>query len=204
MFGTSVFDFVPEDELEETRERLLTRRDGVSDHAERRLVRVDGREVWVHLSSTGLAGEDGNVTGALAMVSDITERRTNERELERWQRRGGARQARRRCGARMNNLLGVILNFSDFGLGEVGEGAGKEELTEIRQAAERAATLTRQLLVFARHDVVRAESFDLNSLLDELGKLLRRTIGEHIALTSHDLRSFRPSAPTQVWWSRWS
>ena len=46
--------------------------------------------------------------------------------------------------------------------------------------------------MFARHDVVRAESFDLNSLLHELGKLLRRTIGEHIALTSHHLEELPP------------
>jgi CheY-like chemotaxis protein len=57
-----------------------------------------------------------------------------------------------------------------------------EALGQIRQSAERAANLTRQLLAFARRQVARPRSTDLNELIEELGRMLRRVIGEQIEL----------------------
>jgi PAS domain S-box-containing protein len=84
-----------------------------------------------------------------------------------------------------NNLLAVITNYAAF-LGEALRDqpeAVKSDLAEIRRAAERAADLTRQLLVFSRREVVKPEVFDLNRVLEEIQSLLRRTIGEDIELS---------------------
>ena len=179
-------DFVVDAEgRRQAEQQLALRADGIAAQLEMRLKRADGSEVWTFVSASPLFGGDGSVTGALAMVADVTERRAAEHEVEQWQRLEGLGQLAGGVAHDMNNLLGVILNFSEFGLDSVGKGPGSEELAEIRQAAKRAATLTRQLLVFARKDVVHPEAIDLNKLLEELENLLRRTIGEHIVLTSH-------------------
>jgi PAS domain S-box-containing protein len=84
-----------------------------------------------------------------------------------------------------NNLLAVITNYAAF-LGEALRDQPetvKSDLAEIRRAAERAADLTRQLLVFSRREVVKPEVFDLNRVIEEIQSLLRRTIGEDIELS---------------------
>jgi PAS domain S-box-containing protein len=184
MDGASVFDFVHDEDRAETARQLALRRDGIADQFQFRLARADGGDSWGLLSVSGLFDHEGNSTGSLAMVADVTERRATERELGQWQRLEGLGQLAGGVAHDMNNLLGVILNFSDFALETVGDGPGSEELTEIHGAAERAAGLTRQLLVFARQEVTRPEIVDLNALLSDLEKLLRRTIGENIVLTS--------------------
>jgi signal transduction histidine kinase/CheY-like chemotaxis protein len=84
-----------------------------------------------------------------------------------------------------NNLLAVITNYAAF-LGEALRDQPepvKQDLAEIRRAAERAADLTRQLLVFSRREVVKPEVLDLNRVITEIQGLLQRTIGEDIDLS---------------------
>jgi hypothetical protein len=81
-----------------------------------------------------------------------------------------------------NNLLGVILNYTSLVTRQVAEPAARSDLAEIRAAAERAASLTRQLLTFARRDVVDAEPLDVNDVVRGVAAMLARTLGEHIEL----------------------
>jgi signal transduction histidine kinase len=93
-----------------------------------------------------------------------------------------------------NNLLAVIINYAAFVAHDLeGEarapGGGRwlstlEDVEQIRRASERAANLTRQLLSFARRDVVQPEVVDVNAVVSEMEQLLRRTIGEHVELVS--------------------
>lgn len=80
-----------------------------------------------------------------------------------------------------NNLLGIILNYTEF-VAECVPGEARDDLTRIRTAAERAAGLTTQLLVYIRQDTVRAEIVDVNAAVAETHAILARTIGEHIEL----------------------
>jgi two-component system, cell cycle sensor histidine kinase and response regulator CckA len=82
-----------------------------------------------------------------------------------------------------NNLLGVILNYSAF-VAEaiVDDPATSRDVEQIRAAAERAARLTRQLLIFGRRDPVRTEVLELDSIVADIQDLLSHTIGEHIEL----------------------
>lgn len=88
-----------------------------------------------------------------------------------------------------NNLLAVILNYASFVTEELGEEhPARSDVEEIRRAADRAAALTQQLLIFSRRERVRPEVLDLNEVVSDTEKLLRRTLGEHVELVT-DLAS---------------
>ena len=86
----------------------------------------------------------------------------------------------------------MILNYVSFVAEEVTAAAGPDparhlesasaDLVQIRQAAERAAGLTHQLLVFARRDMIRPQVLDLGTVITAVEEILRRTIGEHVEL----------------------
>jgi signal transduction histidine kinase/CheY-like chemotaxis protein len=91
-----------------------------------------------------------------------------------------------------NNLLAVILNYLSFAAEDVAAAAGSDpaphlaaagaDLEEVRKAAQRAAGLTHQLLLFARRDVIRPQVLDFDSVITSVEEMLRRTLGEHVEL----------------------
>jgi len=82
-----------------------------------------------------------------------------------------------------NNLLTVIAGYAEALLNDVGTASSmKDDLTQISRAAEQATTLTRQLLTFSRRHESKPEVLDLNAIIAELEKMLRRLVGEHIVL----------------------
>jgi signal transduction histidine kinase len=83
-----------------------------------------------------------------------------------------------------NNILAVIMGYSDLILSELEPGSPLRKYTdEIRHASERAAGLTRQLLVFSRKQTVQSIVLDLNEVVNDMDKMLHRLIGENIVLT---------------------
>jgi CheY-like chemotaxis protein len=81
-----------------------------------------------------------------------------------------------------NNLLGVIINYATLVARQVSDPVVSADVAEIRAAAERGAGLTRQLLTFARRDVVHPEQLDVSSVVHSMASLFERTLGEHIDL----------------------
>jgi signal transduction histidine kinase/FixJ family two-component response regulator len=79
-----------------------------------------------------------------------------------------------------NNLLTVILGYSGLLTRSKLEKVAHERIEEINKAAQRASSLTRQLLAFSRKQVLKPEVLDINSLVEGTGKMLRRLIGEDI------------------------
>lgn len=79
-----------------------------------------------------------------------------------------------------NNLLTVIMGYSTLLMRSKMENAAYERIEEINKAAERASSLTRQLLAFSRKQVLKPEVLNINGLVDGTGKMLRRLIGEDI------------------------
>jgi CheY-like chemotaxis protein len=83
-----------------------------------------------------------------------------------------------------NNILAVIMGYSDLIMQKLGpDDVNKGHLETIRSAAERAAGLTRQLLIFSRRQTVQLVVLDLNDVLKDLDKMLRRLIDENIEMT---------------------
>jgi CheY-like chemotaxis protein len=82
-----------------------------------------------------------------------------------------------------NNLLTVIKGNAELALADLeSNDVVREEVEEIERAAERASSLTRQLLAFSRKQILKPRTVSLNDLVGELGRMLRRTVGEDIAL----------------------
>jgi PAS domain S-box-containing protein len=84
-----------------------------------------------------------------------------------------------------NNLLGVILGYTEIATGKLEAGhPALPKLDEVRAAADRAASLTRQLLAFSRKQVLVPEVLDLGDVVNDLSVMLRRVIGEDVELAT--------------------
>lgn len=84
-----------------------------------------------------------------------------------------------------NNLLGVILNYAEFVKEDLGpDHPALPDMEEIRRAGERAAALTRQLLMFSRRERIQTEVLELNAVVEDVERLLSRTLGEHVDLVT--------------------
>jgi PAS domain S-box-containing protein len=148
--------------------------------------RRDGTQFPAEISLSSLEGADGTVV--TAAVRDVTERKRIEAEREQLQARQSERlevlgQLAGGIAHDFNNLLAMILSYGRFVARRVEHDEQlREDVGEILAAAERAAALTRQLLIFGRREVVRPEVLDLNEVVRSMERLLRRTIGEHITL----------------------
>jgi len=82
-----------------------------------------------------------------------------------------------------NNILGVIMNYAEFVADELPpDSKAQADVEEIRRAAERAAALTRQLLIFSRREVVKPEVLYLRQVVADVENLLRRALGERVEL----------------------
>jgi PAS domain S-box-containing protein len=157
-------------------------------------LRQDGSEFPVDIAVSPI-GADESAT-AIVVVHDLSEAKESERrrdeELARANREMRIAQSRRLeslgqlaggVAHDFNNLLGVILNYADFVADELEEGTTVHtDVKEIRKAAERATELTRQLLIFSRREAIKPAPVDLNEVVNDIERLLRRTLGEHIEL----------------------
>ncbi len=141
----------------------------------------------------GIADRDANgVTVRLhGATQDVTEQHEAELREERLELQLRSSQKLEAIGTLaggvahdFNNLLSVILSYSSLMLSDLPEDdTNREDLQEIKRAAERAATLTRQLLAFGRKQMLQPVVVDLNVAVDELKKLLTRLLREDIRLS---------------------
>src|SRR6266571_3896225 len=83
-----------------------------------------------------------------------------------------------------NNLLTIINGYTELLLARIpGEDRMSKDINEIRKAGQRAASLTRQLLAFSRKQILEPKVLDLNTIVVDMEKMLRRVIGEDVKLT---------------------
>ncbi|RMF85885.1 MAG: PAS domain S-box protein, partial [Nitrospinota bacterium] len=190
-------DFWPRHVHPEDRERTISScrqaTQAKEDHVlEYRMLAADGREVWIRDLVTVVVENDQPVKLRGIMV-DITEQKRVEEErayLEAQLFQAQKMEAVGRLAGGIahdfNNLLTVISGYSELLLEHIGaHEQWYREILEIRKAAERAATLTRHLLTFSRHQIVEPRVLDLNVLIANLQEMLRRLISENIDLRLH-------------------
>jgi nitrogen-specific signal transduction histidine kinase/ActR/RegA family two-component response regulator len=117
------------------------------------------------------------------VARDSTERRRLEDQLRQAQKMEAVGRLAGGIAHEFNNLLCVITGYSTLAAEGLAEGKPlRRDLAEIVRAADRATSLTRQLLAFSRKQMVVPRVFDLNSLLADLDRLLRRVLGEDVEL----------------------
>jgi two-component system cell cycle sensor histidine kinase/response regulator CckA len=146
-------------------------------------VRKDGTHVEISLSIAAIRDPYGRITGVASVARDITEQKQTQRILSQTERLESIGQLAGGVAHDMNNLLTIILNHLRFALDRLSSrDPVSNEIAEAQGAAERAATLVRQLLLFAREDATRTEVLDLNDVIGGLLGMLTRTLGEHIVV----------------------
>jgi two-component system cell cycle sensor histidine kinase/response regulator CckA len=131
--------------------------------------------------------------GVGMIVAETTEHKRLEAQLIQSQKIESVGRLAGGIAHDFNNLLTAILGYAGLARESLTEDSPiASDLDEIKKAAERAASLTRQLLAFARKQVIEPEVLDLNNLVQNLEKLLHRLIGEDIDLVIHTAPGLRP------------
>jgi PAS domain S-box-containing protein len=149
---------------------------------EYRFLHRSGEYRWVRSEMRRLSGGPIEVVGSW---SDITERKKLEEQFRQAQKMEAIGQLAGGVAHDFNNLLTVISGYSEILLGSSGIEEGKKGLIrEIGKAGERAASLTRQLLAFSRKQILEPRALDLNALIRDEEKMLRRLIGEDVTLAT--------------------
>jgi two-component system, cell cycle sensor histidine kinase and response regulator CckA len=148
------------------------------------IYRRDGSTVWTEVKASLLREADGRPTEVLGVTRDITMRRQLEEQLQQSQKMEVVGRLAGGVAHDFNNLLTAILGYCELLLSSLpATDPTRQDVAEIKKAGERAALLTRQLLAFSRRQVLQPKSLDLNQVLENLGKMLKRVMGEDIELS---------------------
>ena len=168
----------------------MVRSEGVARNFEARFRRATGAEVDVLIHAQVVLLESG--PALLKQANDVSDRKraeaarqTLEGQLRQSQKMEAVGQLAGGIAHDFNNLLTVIRgNASLMQEGQISAEESGVGLIEIQKAADRAANLTRQLLMFSRRRVFQPKPIDLNGVIGQITRMLQRLIGEHISLTA--------------------
>ena len=195
IIGRSIELLVPDDLRDEEQEilRRVARGEHVAHYETRRRNR-DGSEIDVSLTISPLRDRSGVIVGASSIQRDITERKRGEAAL----RQAAKMEAIGRLSAGLahdfNNQLHALSGFAGFAGRDPNLGrTARQDLTQIQKAVERMASLTRQLLAFARQQVLAPQTLDLNMAVADAYPMLQRLLGADV-----DLQFAPANAPTWV------
>jgi PAS domain S-box-containing protein len=184
-------DLTPPEWRALTADRLaVLKATGIPVRYDKEYITKDGRRVPVELLVHIQRDPNGEPLYYYAFVTDLSERRKAENERRNLQNQLHQAQKMEAIGALaggvahdFNNLLSIILGYGELVIGELPEDHGlAAPIRQILQAGIRGRELTRQLLAFSRKQMLEVKATDLNALIRGFEKMLRRLIGEDIAL----------------------
>jgi hypothetical protein len=183
MIGRPISTLSPKDRVDEIPGILekIRRGERVGYFESVRLTK-EGRRVNVSISISPIHDADGKVVGASAIARDITAQRRVEEQLRQSQKMEAIGRLAGGVAHDFNNLLGIVTACTELLSARV-DAEGLEYIENIREAAKRGATLTRQLLAFSRRQQVQPQVLDLNDRLKEVSKLLRPLMGDDVEVT---------------------
>ncbi len=179
----NIADVVAPEHLYEARQMIRRKLAGQSITAyELEIVAKDGSRIAVEVN-TSLVFRDSVAIGVQGIARDVSERKQLEEQLRQSHKMDAIGQLAGGVAHDFNNLLTVIGGYSSILLGKLPpESPHRTSIEEIKKASDRASSLTRQLLAFSRKQILQPKVLDLNTLVSDLDKMLRRLISEDIDL----------------------
>jgi PAS domain S-box-containing protein len=145
--------------------------------------RRDGNPVTLRLRGRSIRDAEGRFQWFEMFVEDVTAQRAVEAQLRQAQKMEAVGRLSGGIAHDFNNLLSVIITYAQFAMDQLPEPDPlRDDIKEIHDAGRRAADLTRQLLAFSRQQILEPQVVSLNDVLDGVEKMLRRLLGEHIAI----------------------
>lgn len=183
MIGRPISVLCPKDRVDEIPSILERIRRGESvEYFESVRVTKDGRRLNVSVSVSPIHDTDGKILGASAIARNITGQKKVEDQLRQSQKMEAVGRLAGGVAHDFNNLLGIVTACTEL-LGSHVKEEGAEYIDNIREAAKRGASLTRQLLAFSRKQQVQPQLLDLNERLKEMHKLLRPLMGDDVEIS---------------------
>jgi two-component system, cell cycle sensor histidine kinase and response regulator CckA len=145
--------------------------------------RKDGTPIRMTVSASQLEDRSGNVSGTVAIITDITKQRALEEQFRQAQKMEAVGLLAGGIAHDFNNILTAIQGYATLTLSDLPKDSEHyQDVQEILDAALRAASFTRQLLAFSRKQVTQPEVLDANELLSHMRNMLGRVIGESYVL----------------------
>ncbi|MEO7475947.1 MAG: PAS domain-containing protein, partial [Gemmatimonadales bacterium] len=161
-----------------------------------RITRADGQVRWIWGRGTHVRDATGTTTHMVGGVRDITERKLAETHLRQFERMETVGRLAGGVAHEANNMMSVVLGCAEFILRRQDIPAVvRADATQVREAAQRTAAICAQLLAFSRRQHTKYETLDLNALVTDLQPILRRALGDRIALV---WRPEHPLAPVSA------
>jgi PAS domain S-box-containing protein len=182
--GTAGFEQIHPDDREKVQKAASeARRTGLGQSVEYRMRHKNGNWLVLESMASTILDEQGVVEKLVLVNRDITNRKQLEDQFRQVQKMEAVGRLSGGVAHDFNNMLGVIIGYGEI----VQEGLdGKDPLRssvdEILKAGHRAASLTRQLLAFSRQQVLDPKVLDLNTVVKDMEKMLKRLIGEDVEL----------------------
>jgi PAS domain S-box-containing protein len=180
----SLLDIRPQEDVPQFEEQLskLALTPGPQVAVNRRHVKKDGTIIFVEVCYSRITHGDGQAL--LTVVFDVTERTRYEERLLHSAKMEALGRLAGGVAHDFNNLLTIILGYSNIALDSLSQSDPlRPNIDGIRKAADRAAALTRQMLTFSRRQVLQPKLLNLNEILADTSKMLRRLINEDIELS---------------------
>ena len=179
--SVSLFDLVAKGDTEALKAGLSPEADAQVSPLEVHLASEEGPVCTLFVNRT--EGSDGRLAGFVVHFIDSTEQKNLERQFAQSQKMQAVGQLAGGIAHDFNNLLTAMIGFSDLLLLRHRPGDQSfADIMQIKQNANRAANLVRQLLAFSRQQTLQPRLLNLTDILAELSHLLRRLIGENIEL----------------------
>jgi two-component system, cell cycle sensor histidine kinase and response regulator CckA len=180
--STEFFSMVHEDDRAAVQRLAAAARAGTARYQiDHRIVARNGGVRWVHERADIVHDEQGRPARMIGTVQDITDRRQLEDQLRQAQKMEAIGRLAGGIAHDLNNALTAIAGYAELALGQVAaDQPARADIEEIRRAAERAGSVTKQLLAFSRNKLLEPRLFSLDHTVESIGRLLSRLLGTDI------------------------
>ena len=184
LVGTKLAELVHPEDLEVARSRVVD--DAAVEATTARMRHSDGRWLRVEGITTPIANERGEVELTLVIARDVTERDRLQEQLRQAQKMESIGRLAGGIAHDFNNLLTAIRGYAELTLLEFDSNVApdRDNVEQIARAADRAASLTSQLLAFSRKQVLRPQVIDLNEVVENMASMVARMLGEDVVLST--------------------